>query len=77
TLQEEDGLQEIVRLVGIDSLSERDRLTLAVAAMVREAYLQQNSFDDVDATTSFDKQFKMLDIILTFEHEAREAMEVG
>ncbi|AMB94153.1 V-type ATP synthase subunit A [Aerococcus sanguinicola] len=77
TLQEEDGLQEIVRLVGIDSLSERDRLTLTVAAMVREAYLQQNSFDDVDATTSFDKQYKMLDIILTFEDEAREAMELG
>lgn len=77
TLQEEDGLQEIVRLVGVDSLSETDRLTLVIAALIREAYLQQNSFNEVDTTTSSEKQFKMLDIILTFEAEAREAMKVG
>lgn len=77
TLQEEDGLQEIVRLVGVDSLSENDRLTLVVAKLIREAYLQQNSFDDVDTTTSSDKQFRMLDTILTYESEARAAMKLG
>lgn len=76
-LQEESSLQEIVRLVGLDSLSEKDKLTLAIAAMIREDYLQQNAFDDVDTTTSEEKQIKMLDLIIGFENEAREAMRLG
>ena len=76
-LQEEASLQEIVRLVGLDSLSEKDKLTLVIAAMIREDFLQQNAFDDVDTTTSEVKQLKLLHIINTFEEEAREAMRLG
>ena len=76
-LQEESELQEIVRLVGIESLSEKDRLTMVIAQQLREDYLQQNAFDDVDTFTSRKKQFYMLDLILSFEKEAREAMRLG
>ena len=76
-LQEESALEEIVRLVGLESLSEKDRLTMMIAKQIREDFLQQNAFDDVDTFTSRDKQYKMLDLILTFEHEARQAMELG
>lgn len=76
-LQEESQLSEIVRLVGIDSLSEKDRLTLEVAKQIREDYLQQNAFDDVDTFTSREKQFKMLNNILTFNKEGQRALELG
>ncbi|MBO0450912.1 MULTISPECIES: V-type ATP synthase subunit A [Enterococcus] len=76
-LQKESELNEIVRLVGIDSLSERDRLTLEVAKSLREDYLQQNAFDDVDTFTSREKQFKMIDNILTFNKEGQRALELG
>lgn len=52
TLQEEASLEEIVRLVGLESLSEKDRLTMTIAKSIREDYLQQNAFDDVDTFTS-------------------------
>ena len=76
-LQEESGLQEIVRLVGLESLSEKDRLTMLVAQSLREDYLQQNAFDDIDTFTSRIKQHHMLDLILSFEEEARKAMRLG
>ncbi|MGG5343891.1 V-type ATP synthase subunit A [Enterococcus sp. AZ192] len=76
-LQEESQLEEIVRLVGIDSLSDKDRLTLEVAKSLREDYLQQNAFDDVDTFTSREKQFKMLQLILTFYKEGQTALELG
>lgn len=76
-LQDESELQEIVRLVGVESLSERDRLKLVTARQIREDYLQQNAFDDVDTYTSREKQFKMLDIILHFEDEAVKALDLG
>ncbi|EGP4759502.1 V-type ATP synthase subunit A [Enterococcus faecium] len=76
-LQEEQQLNEIVRLVGIDSLSDNDRLTLEVAKSIREDYLQQNAFDDVDTFTSSEKQFKMLKMILTFGEEGRRALSLG
>ena len=76
-LQEESELEEIVRLVGIESLSEKDRMTMAIAESLREDYLQQNAFDDVDTYTSREKQLAMLDMILSFETEAREAMRLG
>ncbi|UAM74324.1 V-type ATP synthase subunit A [Enterococcus lactis] len=76
-LQEEQQLNEIVRLVGIDSLSDNDRLTLEVAKSIREDYLQQNAFDDVDTFTSREKQFKMLKMILTFDEEGRRALSLG
>ncbi|GGC83762.1 V-type ATP synthase subunit A [Enterococcus wangshanyuanii] len=76
-LQEESQLEEIVRLVGIDSLSDKDRLTLEVAKSLREDYLQQNAFDDVDTFTSREKQYKMLQLILTFYKEGQTALELG
>ncbi|MDH6364768.1 V/A-type H+-transporting ATPase subunit A [Enterococcus sp. PF1-24] len=76
-LQEEAQLNEIVRLVGIDSLSDKDRLTLQVAKSIREDYLQQNAFDDVDTFTSREKQYKMLEMILAFGHEGQRALELG
>ncbi|MEI5992111.1 V-type ATP synthase alpha chain [Enterococcus termitis] len=76
-LQEESQLDEIVRLVGIDSLSDKDRLTLEVAKSIREDYLQQNAFDEVDTFTSREKQYKMLHLILTFYKEGQMALTLG
>ena len=76
-LQEESELQEIVRLVGVESLPETDRLTLLISSMIRESYLQQNAYDDVDTYTSLDKQHVMLDIIHAFESKSLEAMNLG
>ncbi|WP_324254771.1 V-type ATP synthase subunit A [Enterococcus sp. BWT-B8] len=76
-LQEESQLEEIVRLVGIDSLSDKDRLTLETAKSLREDYLQQNAFDDVDTFTSREKQFKMMRLILTFFEEGKKAIELN
>ena len=76
-LQKESELNEIVRLVGIDSLSEKDRLTLEVTKSLREDYLQQNAFDEVDTFTSREKQFKMIRNILAFNQEGQRALELG
>ncbi|MNM48041.1 V-type sodium ATPase catalytic subunit A [compost metagenome] len=76
-LQEEASLDEIVRLIGIDALSEKDRLKLEVAKSIREDYLQQNAFHEVDTYASLDKQYKMLKLILKFYDEANRALEVG
>ena len=76
-LQRESSLEEIVRLVGLDSLSDQDRLTMAVARQIREDYLQQNAFDTVDTFTSFPKQEAMLNNILVFADEAGKALELG
>lgn len=77
TLQEESELEEIVRLVGFESLADKDKLTLLIARMIREDYLQQNAFDDVDTFTSYRKQHLMLQLILTFEKEGRRALKLG
>jgi V/A-type H+-transporting ATPase subunit A len=76
-LQEEAELQEIVRLVGFDALSEGDQLKLEVAKSIREDYLQQNAFHEVDTYASFDKQYKMLQLVLKFNTEAKRALEAG
>ena len=76
-LQDEANLQEIVRLVGIDALSESDRLKLQVAKSIREDYLQQNGFHEIDTYTSLDKQYKMLKLIITFRREAERALKAG
>ena len=76
-LQEESSLQEIVSLVGIDALSEKDRLKLEIAKSIREDYLQQNAFHEVDTYTSLNKQYKMLKLILFFRKEAEKALEAG
>ena len=76
-LQDESSLQEIVRLVGVDSLSEKDRLKLQIAKSIREDYLQQNGFHEVDTYTSLGKQYKMLKLIIEFKREAEKALKAG
>lgn len=76
-LQKESELDEIVRLVGIDALSWSDRLTLETARMIREDYLHQNAFDDVDTYTSLKKQEKMLRLILLLDEKGHKALEDG
>ena len=76
-LQEESRLEEIVQLVGMDSLSQKDRLTMMTARSLRQDYLQQNAFDDVDTYTSRNKQFKMLENILYFDEQAKRALHLG
>ena len=76
-LQEESNLQEVVRLVGRDSLSEADQLKLEVAKSLREDFLQQNAFHEVDTYCSLPKQFKMLNLILGFYDEAKKALDAG
>ena len=77
TLQVEADLQEIVKLVGMDALSADDRLTLDVAQSIREDFLQQNAFVDVDSYTPLEKQHRMLDLIFTYEDQARRAIVAG
>ncbi len=76
-LQEESSLEEIVRLVGVDALSYKDRLTLETAKSVREDYLHQNAFHEVDTYTSLDKQFKILKLIYDFHRLGNEALDKG
>jgi len=76
-LQEEAKLQEIVRLVGRDSLSEFDQLKLEITKSLREDFLQQNAFHEVDTYCSLPKQFKMLKLILSFYNEAQRGLKEG
>lgn len=76
-LQEESQLEEIVRLVGVDALSDKDRLKLEVAKSIREDYLQQNGFHEIDTFSSMEKQYKMIKLILTFRSEANRALDAG
>lgn len=69
-LQDESRLEEIVRLVGMESLSAREQLTLEVAKMIREDFLFQNAYDPADAYTSLQKQFLILKCILLFQDTA-------
>ncbi len=73
-LQQEAGLDEIVRLVGMDALSGRDRLTMETAKMVREDYLHQNAFHETDTYTSLKKQYCMLRLIKRFYDAGYEAI---
>ena len=73
-LQEEAELDEIVRLVGMDALSSKDRLTMETAKIIREDYLHQNAFHEVDTFASMQKQFLMLKLIYEFNRLAGEAI---
>ncbi|WP_251329204.1 ATP synthase subunit A [Haloplanus pelagicus] len=77
TLDEEGELQEIVQLVGKDALPEDQQLTLEVARYLREAWLQQNAFHDVDTYCEPDKTYLILTTIKTFNDEAFDALEAG
>ena len=76
-LQIEAELQEIVQLVGSDALPVDQQLTLEVARMIREFFLQQNGFHDVDAYTGLEQQYKMAKAILTFQDSAKKALAAG
>ena len=76
-LEEEDQLKEIVRLVGIDSLSREERMVLETSKSIREDFLHQNSFHEIDTYASMDKQFRMLRVILTFHELAMQALSRG
>ncbi|MGC2789355.1 MAG: V-type ATP synthase subunit A [Thermoplasmata archaeon] len=76
-LQKESELQEIVQLVGVDALPEREKAVLDVARMLREDYLQQSAYDEVDTYTSIQKQFRMLRAILSFGEREQEAIGKG
>jgi V/A-type H+-transporting ATPase subunit A len=77
TLDEEDELQEIVQLVGKDALPEDQQLTLDVARYIREAYLQQNAFNDVDRYCPPEKTYRVLEAIKTYNDQAFDALEAG
>ena len=70
-------LQEIVQLVGIDAVSSKDRVTLEVARLLREDYLAQDAFDDVDCYASSYKQSYMMKLIFEFKDAITEAVENG
>jgi V/A-type H+-transporting ATPase subunit A len=74
-LQEESELEEIVRLVGQDSLSAVDRLKLEAARSVREDFLHQNSFDEIDTFSSLNKQHRMLGLMMQFYYEGQAALD--
>jgi V/A-type H+-transporting ATPase subunit A len=76
-LQKESELQEIVQLVGVDALPEREKGILDVARMLREDYLQQSAYDDVDTYTSIGKQYRMLRAILGFGDREQDAIQKG
>ena len=76
-LQEETSLLEVVRHVGRDSLSDEDQMKLHTSKSIREDFLQQNAFHDVDTFCPLDKQFKMLDTILYFYDRGQEALVKG
>ncbi|MBI5417059.1 V-type ATP synthase subunit A [Candidatus Poribacteria bacterium] len=76
-LQQEAELEEIVRLVGIDSLSRQEKILLETAKSIREDFLHQSAFDEVDTYTSIQKQFLMLKLILSYYQKCLEALNLG
>ena len=76
-LQEESELEEIVRLVGLDALSFDDQLKLEAARSLREDFLHQNSFDELDTYTSLHKQFRMLSLLMEYYYQAQDALRRG
>jgi len=76
-LQEEEKLLEIVQLVGSDALPERQQLTLEVARMIREFFLQQNAFHDVDTYCPLEKTYMIMELIEFFAESARKSLEDG
>jgi V/A-type H+-transporting ATPase subunit A len=74
-LQEESNLQEIARLVGAESLSPEDQLILYTSRSIREDYLHQNAFHEIDTYTSMEKQQAMLDVVISTHDKMSEALE--
>ena len=76
-LQEEAELNEIVQMVGMDALSAPDRLKMEAARSIREDFLHQNSFHEIDTYTSLEKQYLMMKLVLKFYEEGVEALNKG
>ena len=76
-LSEENRLSQIVKLVGPDTLPDEQRLILETARLLREGFLQQNSFDKVDAYSTVQKQIRMLGLILYFHERALRIIKRG
>jgi V/A-type H+-transporting ATPase subunit A len=76
-LQREAELEELVRLVGIEALSPEDRLLMEVARMIREDFLHQNAYHEVDTFTPLEKQYLLLEVILKFYRKAQEVLRRG
>lgn len=76
-LQEEADLTEIVRLIGIDALSPNERLIMEAARSIREDFLHQNAFHEIDTYASLDKQARMLSLVLCYYKETKKALEQG
>ena len=76
-LKREQRLEQIVRLIGADALPETDRLILIVCEMIKNGFLQQNAFDDVDQYSVPEKQIRLLLLIMTFYDKALEAVKIG
>ena len=74
-LQQEAELAEIVRLVGVDALSPRDRLILETAKSLREDFLHQNAFDEIDTYSSTTKEYQLLKIILDLHHLCEKLLD--
>lgn len=76
-LQDESKLNEIVQMVGMDALSPADRLKMEAAKSIREDFLNQNSFDEVDTYSSLRKQYLMMRLVMSFYEKAKVALEKG
>ncbi len=76
-LKKEDRLQQIVRLIGSDALPEKDNLVLIVCEMIKNGFLQQNAFDEIDSYSSPQKQILLLLLILTFYNKSLELLKMG
>ena len=76
-LQEEAELNEIVQMVGMDALSPTDRLKMEAARSIREDFLHQNSFHEIDTYTPLQKQFRMMKLVLAFYEQSKKALEGG
>jgi V/A-type H+-transporting ATPase subunit A len=76
-LQQEAELEEIVRLIGIEALSSGERLVMESARSIREDFLQQNAFDEIDTFTSLEKQYLLLKLVMGLHTESKKAMEGG
>ena len=76
-LQEEAELDEMVKMVGMDALSAGDRLKMEAAKSIREDYLHQNSFHEIDTYTSLKKQYYMMKLVYAFYEQSKEALSQG
>ena len=76
-LQKESELQEIVQLVGPDALPDKERITLESTRMIREDFLQQNAFHEIDTYCSPSKQYQMIKTIIMFQEHATAALDRG